>query len=102
LIEDSLGGPSLAFRQTRAIPEWSEIVVYRRVVSESSMTVTLGLAGDGDLFLDDLRVERLTENAPLNPDRVAVRDGQPVPVTTAEPGVPVAAPAEVVVPVDQP
>ena len=103
LIEDSLGGPSLAFRQTKAIPEWSEIVVYRRVVSETSMTVSLGLAGDGDLFFDDLRVERLTENAPLNPDRVAVRDGQPVPVTTAEPGVPVAAPAEVVVPVvDQP
>ncbi|MEI7922534.1 MAG: hypothetical protein WCJ40_11540 [Planctomycetota bacterium] len=102
VVEDSLGGPSLAFRRTKAIPEWSEIVLYRRAVSETSMTVTLGLAGDGDLFFDDLRVERLTENAPLNKDRVAIRDGQPTTGGVPEPGVPVAAPAESVVPDNRP
>ena len=63
---------------------------------------TLGLAGDGDLFFDDLRVERLTENAPLNKDRVAIRDGQPATGGVPEPGVPVAAPAESVVPDNRP
>ena len=74
VVEDSLGGPALAFRRSEAIPEWSEVVLYRRVGDERQMTVTLGLAGDGDAFFDDLRVERLTENAPLDPARIAARD----------------------------
>lgn len=82
VIEDSLGGPALAFRRTEAIPEWSEVVLYRRTANEKEMTVTLGLAGDGDAFFDDLRVERLTENAVLDPARIASRDEQnPAPVS---------------------
>lgn len=106
LIEDSLGGPALAFRSTAAIPEWSEVVLYRRVVDETAMTVKLGLAGDGDVFFDDLRVERLTENAPITADRIAAAPGeattsQPAQAAPAEPATeqpPVAVPAEETVP----
>lgn len=95
VVEDSLGGPALAFRHTEAIPEWSEVVLYRRVADERQVTVTLGLAGDGDVFFDDLRVERLTENAPLDPARIAARDREAlkgetrpatVPAEPADPG----------------
>ncbi len=95
VIEDSLGGPALAFRRTDAIPEWSEVILYRRASNEGTMTVTLGLAGDGDLFFDDLRVERLTENGPLNPNRIATRDGEAAtPAEATGIGAEVAAPAE--------
>lgn len=95
VIEDSLGGPALAFRRTDAIPEWSEVILYRRASNEGTMTVTLGLAGDGDLFFDDLRVERLTENGPLNPNRIAARDGEAAtPAEATGIGAEVAAPAE--------
>ena len=93
VLEDSLGGPALAFRRTQPIPEWSEVVVYRRVIDETVMTVKLGLAGDGDVFFDDLRVERLTENAPIAADRIAANPGAGVP-SANEPAAAVAAPAE--------
>jgi len=102
VISDSLGGPALAYRQTQAVPEWSEVVVYRRVIDDGTMTVTLGLAGDGDLFLDDLRVERLTDNAPLNTDRVAVRDGEAPAASTPTSDAPVAEPADAVPPLSNP
>ncbi|MBI1325353.1 hypothetical protein GC170_19485 [bacterium] len=89
VVEDSLGGPALAFRSSAAVPEWSEVVLYRRVVDETSMTVKLGLAGDGDAFFDDLRVERLTENAPIAADRIAAAPAGSTPAQPAE-----AAPAE--------
>lgn len=92
VVEDSLGGPALAFRSTAAVPEWSEVVIYRRVVDETTMTVKLGLAGDGDVFFDDLRVERLTDNAPLSPDRLAAAPAGTAPAETAP--APAAAPAE--------
>ena len=101
VISDSLGGPALAYRQTQAVPEWSEVVLYRRVIDDGTMTVTLGLAGDGDLFVDDLRVERLTDNAPLNTDRVAVRDGE-APATAPATAAPVAEPAEAVPAISNP
>ncbi len=89
VVEDSLGGPALAFRSSAAVTEWSEVVLYRRVVDETSMTVKLGLAGDGDVFFDDLRVERLTENAPIAADRIAAAPAGSTPATPVE-----AAPAE--------
>jgi hypothetical protein len=111
VVEDSLGGPALAWRSSAAITEWSEIVLYRRVVDETSMTVKLGLAGDGDAYFDDLRVERLTDNAPISADRIAAAPAGSTPTpapdassTEAPPAKPageqpqVAGPAEETVP----
>lgn len=96
VVYDSLGGTALAFRQTQAITEWSDVVLYRRAVDEGTMSVTVGLAGDGDVFVDDVRVERLTENAPLNANRIAARDNESTANTTPSANVPVAEPAEAV------
>jgi hypothetical protein len=59
IIRDSVGGERLAFRQTSSIPAWREVVLYRFVPKESTLTVTLGLAGYGECFIDDLIVERI-------------------------------------------
>jgi hypothetical protein len=59
IIRDSLGGEALEFRQTEAINNWTEVVLLRRVATDGDLTVTLGLAGFGDAYFDDLRIDRL-------------------------------------------
>lgn len=59
IIRDSLGGESLEYRSTAAIPTWSEVVLYRRAAVDGPMTVMLGLAGYGEAHIDDLRIEPL-------------------------------------------
>jgi hypothetical protein len=59
IVRDSIGGSWLQFRQSKAIPKWSRIVLYRRAPADGDLTVTIGLAATfGDLYIDDLRVER--------------------------------------------
>jgi hypothetical protein len=57
IIRDSLGGEPLQYRTTDALPEWSEVILYRRSPEEGALSVTLGLAGFGEAFFDDLRIE---------------------------------------------
>ncbi len=61
IIQDSIGGEALQFRTTQPINDWNRVVLYRQVPADMDLTVTLGLAGYGDVFFDDLRVERLGE-----------------------------------------
>jgi hypothetical protein len=57
IVRDSIGGETLQFRTTDPIPELSRVVLYRRVPADGELTVTLGLAGYGDVFFDDLKIE---------------------------------------------
>ena len=61
VIRDSLGGEPLQFRTTASIPAWNQVILYRRSPAEGSLTVTIGLAGYGELFVDDLRVEPIAQ-----------------------------------------
>jgi hypothetical protein len=56
-VRDSLGGEPLQFRTTSPIPDWSEIVLFRRAPADGSLTVTVGLAGFAEALIDDLKIE---------------------------------------------
>ncbi len=79
IVRDSIGGRRLQWRATDAIPEWSEVVLYRRVPDDRPVSVLIGLAGFGDAYFDDLRVEQLVlsdgpvADADEPPARVRVR-----------------------------
>jgi hypothetical protein len=66
IVRDSIGGEHLEFRTAGAIPDWREVVLYRRPDREGPFSVTLGLAGYGEAFFDDLVIERI-EGAPAQP-----------------------------------
>jgi hypothetical protein len=61
IVRDSLGGETLQFRQTNGIKDWHEVCLLRRVPEDGELTVTLGLAGYGDAYFDNLRIERLVK-----------------------------------------
>lgn len=63
IIRPSIGGETLQYRNTQAFGEWRRVVLYRQAPADGDLTVTLGLAGYGDVFFDDLRIERLTDPA---------------------------------------
>lgn len=66
IVRDSIGGEHLEFRTAGAIPDWREVVLYRRPDRDGPFSVTLGLAGYGEAFFDDLVIERV-EGAPAQP-----------------------------------
>ena len=57
IVRDSIGGEQFQFRTSDAIPSFSRVVLYRKAPVDGSFTVTLGLAGYGEAFFDDFRVE---------------------------------------------
>lgn len=77
IIRDSIGGEPLQFRTTNSLYDWHEVVLFRRVASNEPLTITLGLAGYGSVFFDDLRVQRLedpsTSPARPSPDLAGTR-----------------------------
>jgi hypothetical protein len=68
IVRDSIGGEQLQFRTSDPIPRFSRVVLFRKAPSDGSFTVTLGLAGYGEAFFDDLRVE-LIESEDVGPRR---------------------------------
>ena len=60
-VRDSIGGEALEFRTREAIPEWREVVLYRRAPGDGELKVTLGLAGHGEAFFDNLVVETIDQ-----------------------------------------
>ncbi len=61
IVRDSLGGELMQYRIPR-LGKWSRIVMYRRAPEDHDLTVTLGLiATAGEVYFDDLRIERLTD-----------------------------------------
>ncbi|MGZ3388473.1 MAG: hypothetical protein ACXVCF_02645, partial [Isosphaeraceae bacterium] len=57
IVRDSLGGEQLQYRTSDPIPSFSRVVIYRKAPTDCSFTVTFGLAGYGEAFFDDFRVE---------------------------------------------
>ena len=62
-IRDSIGGEALQFSSTGSFPSLTRVVLYRRVPADGEMSVMLGLAGYGDVYFDELTVQRV-EAAP--------------------------------------
>ncbi|AGA29276.1 hypothetical protein [Singulisphaera acidiphila] len=88
IITDSIGGEALQFRNAGSIPKFSKVVLFRRVPADGVMTVTLGLAGFGEAYFDDLKVETVEGSAPGPLDQYADN-----PVKRTIPGSKPAAPA---------
>jgi hypothetical protein len=57
LVYDSLGGPALAVTQSEPL-EWKQYTLYRHATRSDTLTITIGLTGIGDIYVDDLVVER--------------------------------------------
>jgi hypothetical protein len=69
LIYDSLGGPALAVTQSEPL-EWKQYTLYRHATHADMLTITLGLTGVGDIYVDDLVVERSASTAgPMTHER---------------------------------
>lgn len=59
IVRDSLGGESLQYRTNGPIPSWQELVLYRTAPADGEIRVMLGLAGLGEAYFADLKVEAL-------------------------------------------
>ena len=57
IVRDSIGGEQFQYRTSGPIPEYSRVLLFRKAPADGTFTVTLGLAGYGEAFFDDLRVE---------------------------------------------
>lgn len=90
IIRDSLGGEALQFRQTDGIPDWTEVILYRRAPADGPFRLTLGLAGFGAAYFDDVRIERVEriDGLPTSGGELAER---PRPRSRAVPRLPSAA-----------
>lgn len=68
IVRDSIGGERLQYRTTESLGDWTELVLYRRVPADADLTVTLGLAGYGTAYFDDLRIDAIDSVAgvPIN------------------------------------
>jgi hypothetical protein len=71
LIYDSLGGQALAVNHSDPL-EWKQFTLYRVATRADQFTITLGLTGIGDMYVDDLVVEKLAAG-PLVQRESAVR-----------------------------
>ena len=68
IVRDSIGGERLQYRTRDAAPnDWYELVYYRWVPADGTMTITLGMAGYGYASFDDLKVEPIVDQ--VDPDQ---------------------------------
>jgi hypothetical protein len=90
IVRDSIGGEALQFVSNLAIPKVSKLIFYRRVPADGEFTVSIGLAGYGDAFVDDLTIERYGD-PPAPPDLAGLprpRRGDPAPPADARANAP--------------
>lgn len=87
IVRDSIGGRQFQFRASYSMPRFTRIVLYRKAPADMNFTVTLGLAGHGEAFFDDLSVQVVEEidfsptappTAPA-PDPIAGQPRRPTP-----------------------
>jgi hypothetical protein len=69
IVRDSIGGEQFQFRTSEPIPGFSRVVLFRKAPADGTFTVTLGLAGYGEAFFDDLRIEAIESSPGPNPRR---------------------------------
>ena len=82
IVRDSIGGERLQFRLTSAAQGWYEIVFYRRIPADGTMSLLIGLAGYGVVAVDDLKIEPIQERVNLE-DYDSGRPPRPTPGTDA-------------------
>ncbi len=63
IVRDTIGGDQFQFRTSAEVPRFSRVVLFRKAPANGTFTVTLGLAGYGDAYFDDFRVEVIEEGA---------------------------------------
>lgn len=69
IVRDSIGGEQFQYRTSEPIPAFSRVVLYRKAPADGTFSVTLGLAGYGEAFFDDFRVELVeADDGQLSPD----------------------------------
>jgi hypothetical protein len=68
LLYDSAGGEPLSVRVTGVTP-WKQVVLFRKVPTSGTISVTMALTGVGTVFFDDVRVEPLLANPPTTAGR---------------------------------
>jgi hypothetical protein len=57
IVRDSIGGAPLQFRYSNYVGLLTPLVLFRRVPADGVVTVTLGLAAEGEAFFNNFRVE---------------------------------------------
>ncbi len=57
IVRDSIGGEQFQYSTSAPIATYSRIVLFRKAPADGTFTVMLGLAGYGEAFFDDFRVE---------------------------------------------
>jgi hypothetical protein len=57
IMRDSIGGEPLQFRYSDGVLELTPAVIFRRAPADGVVTVTLGLAAQGEAFFNNFRVE---------------------------------------------
>ncbi len=69
IVRDSIGGEQFQYRTSSPVATYSRVVLFRKAPADGTFTVTLGLAGYGEAYFDDLRVE-IIEREPktVSPD----------------------------------
>jgi hypothetical protein len=75
IVRDSIGGEQLQYRTSDPIPEFERILLFRKAPSDGTFTVTLGLAGYGEAFFDDLQVEVVEQDGAMDARDLVRRDG---------------------------
>jgi hypothetical protein len=90
VISDSIGGEALQFRSGASITKLSKVVLFRRAPADGPFTVTLGLAGIGEAYFDDFRVETVSDGTERPAQPVARRPARrpatrPAPTTATRP-----------------
>jgi hypothetical protein len=69
IVRDTIGGEQFQFRTSDEIARFSRVVLFRKAPANGTFTVTLGLAGYGEAYFDDFRVEVIEEGSrPANPN----------------------------------
>jgi hypothetical protein len=86
IVRDTIGGEQFQFRTSAEIPRFSRVVLFRKAPSNGTFTVTLGLAGYGDAYFDDFRVD-VIEEGPSSTGR-GLAQGNPRPSQTGSPALP--------------
>jgi hypothetical protein len=75
IVRDSIGGEPFQYRSSGTIAAYSRVVLYRKALADGSFRVMLGLAGYGEAYFDDFRVQVIEEgwpdrDVPLDPGLV--------------------------------
>jgi hypothetical protein len=72
IVRDSIGGEQFQFRTSGPIPAYSRVLLFRKAPADGTFTVTLGLAGYGEVYFDDFRVQVIeADSAGVRPETIA-------------------------------